>query len=123
MKTITTLGIILAAAGATGYAKELEGKLIDASCYQTRSTSAASGQKPVKLDRLDKDCAPTSSSTTFAVISDGKIYKLDDSGNARVAEGRQRGELKADKDGDVDIYVTGDLQGDTIVVNKIKRHD
>src|SRR6185369_16181649 len=59
MKTTTTLGIILCMAGTASYAKDLDGKLIDASCYLTRSTSASDGQKPVKLDKIDKDCAPT----------------------------------------------------------------
>jgi len=106
-----------------GYAKDLDGKLIDASCYQTRSTSATSGQKPVSLEHIDKDCAPTSSTTTFAILADGKVYKLDPSGNARVVEDRGRGQIKADKDGDVHISVTGSLEGDTIVVDKIKGHD
>jgi len=123
MKTTTTLGIILCMAGAVGYAKDFDGKLIDASCYLTRSTSNASGQKPVKLDKIDKDCAPTSSTTTFAVLSDDKIYKLDDATNARIAEDRQRGKIKADKDGDVHISVSGKLEGDTIVGDKVKGHD
>jgi hypothetical protein len=54
MKTITTLGVVLCMAGVASYAKDLDGKLIDASCYQTWSTSAASGQKPVKLDKIDR---------------------------------------------------------------------
>jgi len=123
MKTITTLGIIFCIAGAAGYAKDLDGKLIDASCYLTRSTATADGQKPIKLDKIDKDCAPTSSTTAFAVLSDGKIYKLDDVGNARVAEDRQRGKMKPDKDGDVHISVEGKLEGDTMRVEKVKGHD
>ena len=123
MKQTTTLGIILCMAGAASYAKDLDGKLIDASCYLTHSTSAASGQKPVKLDKIDKDCAPTSSTTAFAVLADDKIYKLDDAGNARVAEDRQRGKMKPDKDGDVHISVSGKLEGDTMRVDKVKGHD
>ena len=123
MKTTTKLGIVLCIAVMAGYAKDLDGKLIDASCYQTRSTSATSGQKPVSLEHIDKDCAPTSSTTTFAILADGKVYKLDPSGNARVVEDRGRGQIKADKDGDVHISVTGSLEGDTIVVDKIKGHD
>lgn len=123
MKTITTLGIILCMAGTASYAKDLDGKLIDASCYLTRSTSASDGQKPVKLDKIDKDCAPTSSTTAFAVLADDKIYKLDDAGNARVAEDRQRGKIKPDKDGDVHISVSGKLEGDTMRVEKVKGHD
>jgi len=123
MKTVTKVGIILGMAGVVSYGKDLNGKLIDASCYEKWSTSASSGQKPVKIDKIDKDCAPTSSTTAFAVIDDGKIYKLDSSGNARVAEARQKGEIKADKDGDVHIFVSGSLQGDTVQVDKFKGHD
>jgi hypothetical protein len=123
MKTTTKLGIVLCLAGVASYGKDLNGKLIDASCYLTRSTSATSGQKPVSLDHIDKDCAPTSSTTTFAILADGKVYKLDPSGNARVVADRARGEIKADKDGDVHISVTGSLEGDTVVVDKIKGHD
>lgn|SRR6185312_7815470 len=123
MKTITTLGVVLCMAGVASYAKDLDGKLIDASCYQTWSTSAASGQKPVKLDKIDKDCAPTSSTAAFAVLADGKIYKLDTAGNTLVAEDRQKGRIKADKDGDVHISVSGKLEGDTVRVEKVKGHD
>ena len=123
MKTTMTLGIILCMAGAAAYAKDLDGKLIDASCYLRFSTSATSGQKPVKLDKIDKDCAPTSSTTTFAVLADGKVYKMDDAGNAQIADERQRGRIKADHDGDVHISVSGKVEGDTVRVDKIKGHD
>jgi hypothetical protein len=57
------------------------------------------------------------------VLADGKIYKLDTAGNTRVAEDRQKGRIKADKDGDVHISVSGKLEGDTVRVEKVKGHD
>ena len=120
MKTTSKLGIILCMAGVASYAESWSGKLIDATCYEGQSTAAKAGQKPPKVDKLDKDCAPTAATSVFAVLSDGKIYKLDAEGNAKVADDMRGGALKADKDGDVHIKVTGSRTGDTVSVDKVK---
>jgi hypothetical protein len=120
MKTITKLGIVLCMAGVASYADSWSGKLIDSTCYEHHSTAATSGQKPPKVDKIDKDCAPTTATDTFAVLADGKIYKLDAQSNAKVAADMRGGALKADKDGDVHITVTGFRNGDTLTVNNVK---
>lgn len=114
MKTITKLGLILCMTGVAGYAETWTGKLIDASCLESNAN------KPPKIDKLDKDCAPTPATTAFAVIADGKVFKLDATGNSKVAADVYGGAVKADHDRDVNVTVKGSLQGDTIRVESVK---
>src|ERR1041385_2471000 len=69
MKTATKLGIVFCMAGVFSYAETWNGKLIDAACFDSTSN------KPPKVDKLDKDCAPSVATTSFAVIADGKVFK------------------------------------------------
>ena len=114
MKSITKLGIVLCMAGVAAHAETWAGKLIDAACFQNDTN------KPLKLDKLEKECAPSAATTTFAVIADGKVFKLDSSGNSKVAADVYGGAIKADHDRDVNVTVKGSLQGDTIRVESIK---
>ena len=114
MKTTTKLGLVFCLAGIAGYAETWSGKLIDATCFEN------SANKPPKIDKLDKDCAPTAATTAFAVIADGKIFKLDATGNSKVAADVYGGSVKADHDRDVQVTVKGSLQGDTIRVESVK---
>ncbi len=120
MKTVGKLGIIFGLASMAAYAETWDGKLIDATCFQNFSSSATDGRKAPDLDKLDKDCAPTAATTTFAVIDHGKVYKLDAIGNTKVAADVYGGAVKPDKDRDVHVTVKGKLQGDTIVVESVK---
>ena len=117
MKLLTRTGIVFCMAGIFCYAENWNGKLLDASCYDNSQTSAskASGGK------LDKTCAPTASTTGFAVqVGKNKVYKLDSAGNAKVAEALQAGSIKADNDGDVHVSVSGSMQGDTVKVDSVQ---
>jgi hypothetical protein len=120
MKTVGKLGIILGLASMAAYAETWDGKLIDATCFENFSSSATDGRKAPDLDKLDKDCAPTPGTTTFAVIDHGKVYKLDAIGNTKVAADVYGGAVKPDKDRDVHVTVKGKLQGDTIIVESVK---
>ena len=120
MKTTTKLGLILCIAGVAGYAESWSGKLIDTSCLDRFSTAASSGKKALDLDKLDKQCAPTAATTSFAVLDGDKIYKLDAKGNSKVLADIYGGAIKADHDKDVHVTVTGKKNGDTIMVDSVK---
>ncbi|MCU1338164.1 MAG: hypothetical protein JWO19_3745 [Bryobacterales bacterium] len=120
MNKLTKLGMILCMGAVLSYAETISGKLIDATCYDSKATATSAGQKAPSLDKIDKDCAPTASTTVFAVHANGKVYKLDPSGNAKVASEMQSGGIKADKDGDVHITVSGTPQGDTLKADSVK---
>jgi|SRR5690242_10805530 hypothetical protein len=122
MRTITKMGLTLCMAGAFCYAENWNGKLIDASCYDnSRAGSTASTNSGRTSSKLDKECAPTSSTSTFAIQTSGsKVYKLDSAGNAKAAEAMQAGSLKSDKDGDVHVSISGSMQGDTVKVDSLQ---
>jgi len=76
MKTLVRFGIGLCCTiglsfGLTWY----RGQLMDASCYNQNQNNMA-GKIWVK-------CAPTASTTTFAIHANGKVRMLDDAGNAK----------------------------------------
>jgi len=48
------------------------GRLVDAACMDQQKSAAT--------------CDPSSSTTTFALFTSGKVYKLDDTGNTKAAE-------------------------------------
>jgi len=123
MKTLTKPGIVFCMAAMASYAESWTGKLIDASCDDSnKATTAAAGPKgaPTSGEKLDRDCAPTATTTTFAVHANGKVYRLDSSGNAKAAADMQGGAIKPDKDGDVHVTVSGKMQGETISVDNLK---
>ena len=64
--------------------------------------------------------AQNAMSTAYAVHANGKFYKLDSSGNAKIAADLKSGAIKADKDGDVHASVTGSLNGDIVNVDTVK---
>ena len=120
MRNTTKLGIVLCMAGVVSYAESWSGKLIDTSCLDRFSTAASSGKKALDLDKLDKQCAPTAATTSFAVLDGDKIYKLDATGNSKVMANIYGGAVKADHDKDVHVTVTGKKNGDTIMVDSVK---
>ena len=123
MRILTKLGVTLCMAGAFCYAENLNGKLIDASCYDNShpgNTTATSSDHSSK-GKLDKECAPSSSTNSFALETSGKkVYRFDSSGNAKAAEAMQAGTLKSDSDGDVHVSISGSRQGDTVKVDSIQ---
>jgi hypothetical protein len=120
MKSLTKAVALLFFAGVCSYAETWTGKLVDAACYDSKATPSSAGDKTSKLGNVDKECAPTASTTAYAVHANGKFYKLDSSGNAKIAADLKSGAIKADKDGDVHASVTGSLDGDTVKVDTVK---
>src|SRR5262249_20244412 len=112
----------ICAAGALCYAQNWTGKLIDAACYDdmaSNKTSTNSDRTP--HGKLDKECAPTASTTSFAIqTSKSTVYKLDAAGSAKASEALKAGSLKSDNDGDVHASVAGTREGNTIKVDSIQ---
>jgi hypothetical protein len=101
-------------AAALAYAETWTGRLLDANCA-TRQTTAA--------------CAPTSSSTAFAVDVNGKILKLDSEGNKKAAEafksynsGAERAKEPNSQYSQVTATVNGTMKGNQIKVDSIEVH-
>ena len=113
--------------GSLSYAENLNGKLLDASCYDTShsavtttATGASQATDRKSRENLAKTCAPTASTTSFAFMnSKGIVYKLDSEGNTKAAAAFQNGSLKPDKDGDMHASVSGSLQGDSLKIDSI----
>ncbi len=104
-------------AGMLTYAETWHGKLIDASCFENFSTAA--NRKAPDLDKLDKDCAPTAATTSFAVLENDKIYKLDSLGNSKVMADIYGGAIKKDHNR-VKVTISGKLHDGTIEVKTVK---
>jgi hypothetical protein len=106
---ITLIGFVTIFA-AMALAENFSGRLIDAAC-------ADQGQKAAA-------CQPTSTTTAFAVQSAGKVYKLDDTGNAKAVEAlKSRADRSADPNSAtpsvVVVKISGTKDGDTIKVETL----
>jgi hypothetical protein len=122
MTAVSKMLITLSISGIVSYAENWNGKVLDASCYDTNSSAGASSQVSSKKERenLAKTCAPTASTKTFAFLdSKGVVFKLDDDGNSKAAAAFQSGSLKGDKDGDMHASLSGTRTGDAIKVDSI----
>ena len=112
MRTIAKLGLALGMFAAVGYAENWTGKLIDASCNDRSQQNPAESKQNSDL----ASCAATASTTSFAIqTSDGKIYKLDASGNAKASTA-----LKGNPDNkNATATVSGTMDGQTVKVDSI----
>ena len=104
MKRILTLGAVLALASSLSLAETWTGKLVDAAC-------AARNQK----GGPPADCAVSAATKSFAIeTSDGKILKLDSTGNSKATEA-----MKGDFKPNMQVTVNGQLDGQTVKVDSI----
>jgi hypothetical protein len=112
MRTIATLGLAFGMFAAIGYADKYTGKLIDASCHDQSQKNPADAKQNSEL----ASCAATASTTSFAIqTSDGKVYKLDASGNAKAATA-----MKGNPDNkNATATVSGTMEGQTVKVDSI----
>jgi hypothetical protein len=112
MKTIAKLGLVAGTFAAMGYAEDWTGKLIDASCRDRSQQNPADSKQNGDL----ATCAATASTTSFAIqTSDGKVYKLDASGNAKASTA-----LKGNPDNkNATATVSGTMDGQTVKVDSI----
>jgi hypothetical protein len=110
MKTIAKLGVVLCIAAALGYAEDWNGKLIDATCHDRSLQPGQESKGP------PESCAATQTTTSFAIqTADGKVYKLDSSGNAKASTFMQ-GHRDAKE---VNVTVKGAMDGQMVKVESI----
>jgi|SRR6266567_1493247 len=127
MRTLAKVLATLCFAGVFSYAETWNAKLLDSSCYDSQhsgvsstTTGGAKNMDRKARENLAKTCAPSASTSNFAILnSAGTVYKLDSEGNTKAAEAMKNGSLKADKDGDFHASVSGSLQGDAVKVDSI----
>src|SRR5579863_8034406 len=113
MRTIAKFGMgLLLTTGMSFSLTYYHGQLMDAACYNQNPNSA--------VEKLWVQCAPTASTTTFAIHANGKIRMLDAAGNDKALTAFKNGDLKRDKNGDMPVIVDGYRHGNTISVEGIR---
>jgi hypothetical protein len=115
MKTIATMALALGAFATLGYAENWTGKLIDASCHDKNQQNPSDSKHKSDLSA----CQASASTTLFAIeTSDGKVYKLDASGNAKASTA-----LKGNPNSkNPEATVSGSMEGQTVKVDSISVH-
>jgi hypothetical protein len=109
MNRATKIAMILA--GSTGLllAESWTGTLIDATCKP--ANSEGNGK-----DALPSSCAATSSTKVFAIqTADGKVFRLDNAGNAKAVEVVKN----SDPNKSNSVTVSGSLEGQMVKVDSI----
>lgn len=101
MRILAKAGILMCMAASFMFAENYSGKLIDANCKPDPSKKEAS-------------CAPTQTTTSFAVETpDGKIYRLDSSGNSKAMAAMKQNPASTT------VTVSGSLDGQTLKVESL----
>jgi hypothetical protein len=111
MRKLLALCGLVAVFSFLAMAEDYTGHLLDANCY-AQSKSA-------------KGCDATGNTTQFILSSSGKVYKLDDAGNAKAADAMKgRADRSADPShpatGPVNAKATGMADGDTLKIETIQ---
>ncbi len=108
MRRVLRTGALLTVVSALALAETWSGKLVDATCADPQKTES---------------CAPTTSTSAFAIVSSGKMLKLDATGNTKAAEALKNRENSANRSKDPNSQITarvqGTLDGDVIKVDSI----
>src|SRR5205823_2511882 len=87
MKTIAKLATVLCLGSLLCMAETWSGKLVDATCKDQSKQGAAPSTPATPNTEMSTTCAPTRSTTAYGVeLSDGRVLKLDSTGNAKAAE-------------------------------------
>ena len=112
MKNIAKLGLALGVFAALGYAESWNGKLIDSACHDRSQQNPADSKQKNDIAA----CEPTASTTSFAIqTADGKVYKLDASGNAKASTA-----MKGNPDNKTPTAtVSGTMEGQTVKVDSL----
>jgi hypothetical protein len=113
MRSIVKVVALIGICAAFACAESWSGRLLDASCVDQQKTAA---------------CEPTAATVAFAINVSGKVYKLDDAGNAKAVEAmKARGSKDAGQPAapgaantGVTAKVTGTLDGEVVKVESIQ---
>ncbi len=115
MRPFAKLGLGICLMAALGSAMTVyRGQLMDAACYNQNPNG--SGEK------VWVRCAPTASTTMFAIHTNGKIRMLDAGGNDKALTAFQHGDLRRDKNTDMPVEINGTRHGNVIKVEGIRGH-
>ena len=103
--------ILLAGVLALAEAKTYNGTLLDKMC-------SASASNPAKVAKHTKECALMESCVPggYGIVVDGKFLKFDEKGDKIASEWL----AKTDKERDLQITVTGSVDGDVLKVETLK---
>jgi hypothetical protein len=113
MKMIGKVVIVVCLGSALCLAETFSGKVVDSACKDQSSQGAQPAQPGA---RPTNACEPTASTTAFGIqLSDGKVLKLDGTGNAKAAEAVKSSNNKSG----LQATVTGTLDGQTVKVESI----
>lgn len=77
MRKMIPVLVLAGAFSSLALADDWTGKLLDASCYDRQL------QQKTAQDKAVEQCAPTANTTTYALETSGKVFKLDATGNTR----------------------------------------
>src|SRR5437773_818643 len=117
MRSILKVAALAGIFAALACAETWNGRLLDASCVDQQKSAS---------------CDPSSATVTFAINVSGKIYKLDDAGNAKAVEaikakGQSAKDPKEAKEpaspgaaATITAKVTGTLEGEVVKVESIQ---
>ncbi len=115
MKTIVKIATVLCLSSVLCLAETWSGKLVDANC-KDQSKQGASQSTPSQ--QSSSTCAPTRSTTAYGVeLSDGRVLKLDSTGNAKAAEAMKS--TGGSHSAVMMVTITGSLDGHTVKVDTI----
>jgi hypothetical protein len=104
MNRIMKTAIFFVATAGLVLADSWSGKLIDATCKPDPNSQNAS-------------CAPTATTRVFAIqTADGKVYRLDNAGNAKAVETIKNDPTKTT------VTVSGSLDGQMVKVDTLDLH-
>ena len=115
MKTIAKIVTVVCLGSVLCLAETWSGKVVDSAC-KDHSRGAQPAQPAQPGAPAANACEPTGTTTAFGIeLSDGKVLKLDGTGNAKAAEAVKGSNNKSG----LMATVTGSLDGQTVKVESI----
>jgi hypothetical protein len=110
MKNLLRCAALTGVFAGFAFAASYNGHLLDAACVDQNKS---------------KNCDPTSNSTAFVLVVEGKTMRLDDAGNAKAVEAlKSRSDRRRDPNtptsSAVTAKVTGTMEGDVLRVDMIE---
>ena len=116
MKILLMIGTVLCFGSSICFAESWTGKLVDSACVDRQG-----GNPPQQ--KTQNTCAPSRSTTNFAVrTADGRVLRLDSTGNVKAAEMMHASESSKTNDGTM-VILTGAQEGRVVRVESIELQD
>jgi hypothetical protein len=114
MKTIAKAVSVLCLGSVLCLAETWSGKVVDAACKDQAATPGVQSAQP--NSPVANACEPTASTVAFGIeLQDGKVLKLDSTGNAKAADAMKNNTGKSP----LQATVTGSMDGQTVKVESI----